>query len=99
MTLISPDALLEADVTMIVGVFFLLTLRQALGLKFSPKYFEAANVPLALFTFSAIILSSGVELPPPKIVMALSEGLFLLGLVTALITIPRAINGKERSKQ
>lgn len=99
MSLISPDALLEADVTMIVGVFFLLTLRQALGLKFSPKYIEVAYVPLTLFTMSAIILSAGLELPPPELLMAVSEGLFLLGLVTALMTIPRAIRDKEESKR
>lgn len=99
MTLISPDALLEADVTMIVGVFFLFTLRQALGLAFSPKYIQAAYAPLTLFTLSAIILSAGMELTPPEILMALSEGLFVLGLMTALGTIPRAINGKEESKR
>jgi flagellar biosynthesis protein FliQ len=99
MTLISPDALLEADVTMIVGVFFLLTLRQALGLTFSPKYIQIAYVPLALFTLSAMILTAGLELPPPALLMALSEGLFLLGLVTALTTIPRAITGKGKFKR
>jgi hypothetical protein len=99
MSLISPDALLEADVTMIVGVFFLLTLRQALGLKFSWKYIEFAYVPLALFTASAMILTSGMELSPPELLMAVSEGLFVLGLMTALATIPRAIRDKEESKR
>lgn len=99
MSLISPDAILEADVTMIVGVFFLLTLRQALGLAFSLKYIRNASVPLILFIASATILSAGMELTPPEILMALSEMLFILGLMTAAVAIVGMTAEREKSKR
>ena len=83
---------------MIAGVFFLFTLRQALGLEFSWKYVERAYVPIAFFTGSEFILASGVELPPAELLMVISEGLFVLGLMTALATIPRAAKHVEESK-
>jgi hypothetical protein len=52
--LISPDAMLEASVTAIVGTIFVVTLRQSLGLKVTPKFVRAIVVPNLCFVWVAI---------------------------------------------
>ena len=52
--MISSDAMLEASVTAIVGVIFVVTLRQSMGLKVTPKLLRAIFVPNICFIYVSL---------------------------------------------
>jgi hypothetical protein len=59
MSLISPDALIQANATLMVGVFFLVTLRQALKLPVTKEFIRRLHVPIILFVMSTTVLVLG----------------------------------------
>lgn len=58
--LVSADAILQADATLVVGVVFLATLRQALKLPFTMSFFRGIYLATLLFVISAVgVLNEG----------------------------------------
>jgi hypothetical protein len=51
--MISADAILQATATMIVGTIFVLTLREAIGLKVTRQFAIRLVLPMACFIWSA----------------------------------------------
>ncbi len=55
---VSADAILQADATLIVGVIFLATLRQVVGLPITASYFQRLYWPIFFFVVSALGVST-----------------------------------------
>jgi predicted membrane channel-forming protein YqfA (hemolysin III family) len=52
--MVSAEAMVEASATMLVGIMFLVSLRQALGLKPTRMFFSKLVYPVILFATSGI---------------------------------------------
>jgi hypothetical protein len=60
---VSADAILQADATLVVGVVFLATLREALKLPFTASFFRSIYLATFLFMISALgILNEGATI-------------------------------------
>jgi hypothetical protein len=55
MTLVSLDAIVQADATLIVGIVFIVTLKQALKQKVTPDDLQIVAVAILLYVFSGIV--------------------------------------------
>jgi hypothetical protein len=71
----SADAILQADATLIVGVIFLATLRQVVGLPITSSFFQRLYWPIVFFCLSAL----GVALEGGGFTIAGHDPFYLVG--------------------
>ena len=85
--LVSPDALIQADAMMIVGIIFFVNLRQAMGLRVTLSFFRRLSLPIGLFSLSAMVAILETWPPVPGLVNIVTPSarvLFVAGLFSPL---------------
>jgi hypothetical protein len=99
---ISGDAIIQASTTMIVGVIFLVTLREALKLPVRSLFIKDLAYPLGLFSLASILAWLGEEGASPELnvlVHGLSFAVFLAGLVWVLVMVYRMAGEAEEKER
>jgi hypothetical protein len=89
--MISLDTIVVASTTMIVGVAFLLTLRQALKLPPSPSLISSISLAIVFFALAAFfpVLDTMGVLNPHVDISKLSGAFFGIGLLLVLLVVLR----------
>jgi hypothetical protein len=83
MTLVSLDAIVQADATLIVGIVFIVTLRQALKQKVTRNDLQFVAVAILLYVLSGIV----AVLPDMFSSLGLAFG------ITSIVAIPDSLVG------
>ena len=99
-TLVSADAIIQADATIIVGIIFLATLREALELPIGDRYsfFMRIFVPIGLFIASAV----GAVLEEAPFYWMLARLGFVFGMLALCVSLylfgQEALRQQEKEK-
>ncbi len=101
---VSADAILQADATLIVGVIFLATLRQAVGLPITSSFLQRLYWPIIFFCLSALGVAfegGGFTIDGHDPLYLVGRNCFTLGLFLvfwAMYRFPADLRKKESEK-